>query len=206
MACDNDFFSDCKPQSFFSFVENQWVSQYREMTNFTRCLSSASTGITWREVLYDDGRRRYININSSVNDVSANRVVSVSSSDWVAVQCPDAASSSGGGLTNAELRATPVSVTGTTGNWTDRSGSITLSSVAQTVAASNTSRKYLLFQNPSDTNMYLNVNATAVLSSPSLLMAANGGGFEWNSNGFVPTGLVSVICSLSGKLFVCKEA
>lgn len=239
MPCDNDLYNDCLPNTFFSTVENQWVSQYRYITNFSRCLSSPITGIVWREVLYDDGRRRYININSSVDDISANRVQSLSGSEWVLAQCPDASSSSSsGGLTNSELRASPVpvsitnatltatnveisndvgnpipvaqtytwSVTGTNGNWTDRSSTITASAVAQQIAASNGSRKYLLFQNVSDTTMYLNVNATAVLSAPSLFMAANGGGFEWNSNGFVPTGAVSVICSVSGRGFTCKEA
>lgn len=92
----------------------------------------------------------------------------------------------------------------TPGALTDNSGSIATQDVAQTVAAQNVSRKYLLFQNISDTAMWINFTTTAVADQPSIKVAA-GSMLEWKDS-FCPSGLLSVICGTSGKKFTCKQA
>jgi len=87
---------------------------------------------------------------------------------------------------------------------TDRSGTITSGGSAQTIAAANASRKYLLFQNNSDIDMWINFGVTAVANQPSIKIVA--GGYYENPAHFCPSGLVSVIGATTGKTFTCKEA
>ena len=76
-----------------------------------------------------------------------------------------------------------------------------------TIAAGNTAqqvfpnfkRSYLLVQNNSDTDMWLEVGSTPVVGS-SLKLVANGGGYVAESN-FIPQGAVNIICEVSGKTF-----
>lgn len=86
----------------------------------------------------------------------------------------------------------------------DRSGTIATGGQAQTVANVNANRRWLLFQNVSDTDMWVNFSAAAVAGQSSILLKANGGSYE-NPPQFCPTGLVSVMCATTGKAFVIKE-
>lgn len=84
-ACDTStFLGECDPNSYFSFIENRWVSQYRQIVNL-RCLSG--NGGLWKEVTYDDANRRYINITSSTTGPSATRVASTSAG-LTYIACP----------------------------------------------------------------------------------------------------------------------
>jgi hypothetical protein len=96
-----------------------------------------------------------------------------------------------------------VPITPTRGTLTDRSAAIAAGGVAQTVAAANSSRKYFLFENVSDTNMWLNFTTTATAAQPSLLIVPNGSLVM--EDGFVSTELVSVICATTAKQFTAKE-
>jgi len=87
---------------------------------------------------------------------------------------------------------------------TDRSGTITSGGTAQTAAASNPPRRYLMLQNTSDTKMWYNLGVTAVASQPSFSLAA-GASVQFNGP-IIPTGLLSVIGATTGKIFTCKEA
>lgn len=99
--------------------------------------------------------------------------------------------------------AVTQTVTGVKGTLTDRSGSITLGGTSQQVAAANASRQYLLFQNISDTDMWINFAIAAVADSPSIYIAAKSGiTFETN---FIPTGALNVICATTGKKYTAKE-
>lgn len=69
--------------------------------------------------------------------------------------------------------------------------------------ALNISRKYLLFQNISDTDMYINFGAAA--TTDDLLVPKNGGGIVFES-GFVPTDSVNVICSAASKKYFILSA
>jgi hypothetical protein len=86
---------------------------------------------------------------------------------------------------------------------TDRSGTITAGSTSQQVAAANTARRYFVFQNHSDTDMWINFGVTAVATQPSVKIFAGGGAYEPL---VAPTEAVHVICATSGKAFTCKEA
>jgi len=90
-----------------------------------------------------------------------------------------------------------------TGSLTDRSGSITTGGTAQTVAAANWQRTYFFFMNLSDTDMSLDFGASATADTALLLVSK--GSVEFVAPGFVPGGLVSVLCASTGKKFACKE-
>lgn len=113
--------------------------------------------------------------------------------------------STGGALASGITSATAGYVRPSQGTLTDRSGTITAGDTAQTLAAANATRKYLLIQNVSDTAMWINFTTTAVKDSPSLLLEPNGGSLVMES-GFVSTELVSIICATTGKKFSAKEA
>jgi len=92
---------------------------------------------------------------------------------------------------------------GNTGVAVSKSGSITSGGAAQTAAAANPSRSYLLIQNVSDTDMWVDFGATAVADQPSIKIVA-GGSYE-NPPHWCPTGLISVIGATTGKTFTIKE-
>lgn len=89
------------------------------------------------------------------------------------------------------------------GDWTDRSGSITLGGTAQTVMAANAQRRYLFFQNVSNEAMRLDIGATAANATAIVIDGSNQGlVFEGS---FVPKGAVSVLGATTGKAFIAKE-
>jgi len=117
------------------------------------------------------------------------------------------AASGGGVLVSA---ANPLPVTGTisstpsSGTLTDRSGTITAGGTAQTLAASNSSRKYLLIENQdSAESLWINFTTAAVTSQPSIELQP-GATFVMDS-AFVSTELVSVIAATTGHKFAAKE-
>ncbi|NBU70552.1 MAG: hypothetical protein EBS53_03750 [Bacteroidetes bacterium] len=69
--------------------------------------------------------------------------------------------------------------------------------------ASSSSRRYLLIQNISDTDMYFNFGATA--TTDNMLIAKDGGGIVFES-GYVPTDAVNVICSGASKKYFILSA
>lgn len=101
-----------------------------------------------------------------------------------------------GGADALPLAAGPI-----VGELTDRSDTIDTGGAAQQVAAANASRRYLLFQNHSDTDMWINFGADAVASQPSIKIAA---GVAYTPT-FVDTRAISVICATMGKAYTCKE-
>lgn len=98
--------------------------------------------------------------------------------------------SAGGGMVQAP----------STGTIADFSGSST--GASQKVLDANTSRRYLVVQNISDTTMWLNFGATATADDSVQLLP--GGSATFNG-AWVPGDEVHLLCSTSGKKFVCKE-
>lgn len=99
----------------------------------------------------------------------------------------------------------PGFISGTQGTLTDRSGTITLGGTAQTLAAANATRKYLIVENVSQTeDLWINFTTTAVVGQPSLLIKPNGV-FVMESS-FVSTELVSVIAATTSHAWAAKEA
>lgn len=79
---------------------------------------------------------------------------------------------------------------------------ITTGGTSQTVFAANAARRSFIFQNISDSAMWLNFSAAAAADAPSIYVAA-GAYFE----PFVaPTTSISVFCATTGKKFTAKEA
>lgn len=85
----------------------------------------------------------------------------------------------------------------------DRSGTITSGGDAQDAVGNNDSRRYLIFQNVSDTDMWVRFGHDAEADSPSLLVAAAATMIF--QGGYVPTGRLSVLCASTGKAFTCAE-
>ncbi len=114
-----------------------------------------------------------------------------------------------GPLTDTQLRATAVPVSGTvtaatpTGTVTDRSGSITTGGTAQQLMAANSSRKYLFIQNVSAADLWINFTTTAVADSPSIKLASGNAFFMESS--FVSTEAISIIGATTGQKWTAKE-
>lgn len=80
--------------------------------------------------------------------------------------------------------------------------SITAGGTAQAVFAANAVRRHFVFQNISDTAMWIDYGKDAVADSPSIYVAA-GAMLE----PFVaPTTSITVFCATTGKKFSAKES
>jgi hypothetical protein len=89
----------------------------------------------------------------------------------------------------------------------DGSGTITLGGTAQTVFAANISRQYLLIQNVSAEDMWVNFGIAAVANQPSIKLVAGASvEFSVGGTGVVPTASVSVIAATTGSAFTAKQA
>jgi hypothetical protein len=89
---------------------------------------------------------------------------------------------------------------------TDRSGIIAAGGTAQDVYTADDSAVIqcgVFFQNTSDTDMWINFGADAVVNAARLIVA--GASYE-NPLGYIPGGRLSVLCATTGKTFVCKTA
>lgn len=90
---------------------------------------------------------------------------------------------------------------------TDRSGTITTGGTAQSLAAANTDRRYLLVQNP-DTNgsdLWVDFGGTAAVQASPSVQIKPGGSYEAVGRYQCPTGAVSVIGATTGMPFTAKE-
>src|SRR3972149_3148872 len=90
-------------------------------------------------------------------------------------------------------------------SFTNRSGTLTAASVAQQIMAANLNRKYLLVQNVSSGNMWINFNTNANLNQPSILLLAGGGSFDSEGSAII-TDSVSIIGATIGQEYTAKEA
>ena len=90
-------------------------------------------------------------------------------------------------------------------SFTDRSGTLAAGSVAQQIMAANLNRKYLLVQNVSSGDMWINFNTNANLNQPSILLLADGGSFVMEGSAIV-TDSVSIIGATIGQQYTAKEA
>lgn len=103
---------------------------------------------------------------------------------------------SGGGLVAA---ATPAS-----GTPTNDGGTITTGGTAQDVAVAKDGRAWFLFQNVSDTEMWVNIQgAAAAAASPSFRILPNGG--IGSDPAFCTATRISVFCTATGKAFSYNE-
>jgi Fe-S cluster assembly iron-binding protein IscA len=91
------------------------------------------------------------------------------------------------------------------GAFTNRSGAIEAGGTAQAVCSANARRQYLLFQNISDEDIWINFDGTAAVADQPSIKVWSGMTMEW-SGSFIPTGAISVIAATIGSKYVCKEA
>lgn len=121
----------------------------------------------------------------------------------MSVSGTDPYSRGAGAATDATLRVAVASgSSGPTGaDYTDRSGTIATGALSQVVAAANSSRRHLSFQNVSDTVMWINDTAVANADQPSIKITPG----SYYEPFCPPLGRISVICATAGKAFVCKE-
>jgi len=89
----------------------------------------------------------------------------------------------------------------TAGTVLNKSG-VTVANTSVTVAAANSGRKYLFFQNISNTDMYLSIEVAASATS-GMLIGKNGGGISCDS--FIPTQQINVFCTVAGQNFIAYE-
>lgn len=109
-----------------------------------------------------------------------------------------------GGVPTPVSTTNPLTTAPTSGALTDKSGTITTGGTAQTAAAANTARKYLLIQNPSTApgSLWFSTVTTAVAASPSVELVP---GASYESGLFCPTGAVSIIGATTGQAFTARE-
>lgn len=108
--------------------------------------------------------------------------------------------------------ANGVSVSGSVTGLSDKGSvseastqSITTGGTHQQVFASNASRKFLLIQNISDTDMYLGIGFNPSNTTPAgILLAKGGSGVVFESN-YIPTSEIRIVCATTGKRFVALE-
>ncbi len=93
----------------------------------------------------------------------------------------------------------------TSGLLTDRSGTITAGGTAQTLMASNASRRYLLIINIDATeDLWINFTTAAVTTGQPSIPIRPGGAFVQEAN-FVSTELISVKAVTTGHAWTAKE-
>lgn len=106
----------------------------------------------------------------------------------------------------------PVSTTAPTGNMTNKSGAITLGGTAQSLAASNTSRKRIIIENPCTAasqgiavaeSLFVDFTGTAVVNSTSIELAPCGS-FDPGA-GAVSTQAISVIAATTSHKWIAME-
>jgi hypothetical protein len=93
------------------------------------------------------------------------------------------------------------------GSLIDGSGTVTTGGTSQVVFTANVGRQYLLIQNVSDADLWVNFGTAAVESQPSIKILPDGAvEFSSAGTGVVPTGTVNVRGATTGKAFTAKQA
>lgn len=105
----------------------------------------------------------------------------------------------------AQLDSIAQSVTSSLGGFSNGSGSIAVANTSQQIFNSLSSRVYLLIQNISDTDMYINFGSVANIGAGSIKLVPNGS-YELikTAGGFMNTEAINIICSVAGKEFTAK--
>jgi hypothetical protein len=91
------------------------------------------------------------------------------------------------------------------GTLTDRSGTVTAGGTSQELAPAVATRQYLLIQNISAGDLWINFGVAAVTTQPSIKIPPGGSG-EWSKGGtgYVPVAAVNVIGATTGQAWAAK--
>lgn len=87
--------------------------------------------------------------------------------------------------------------------YVDRSGTITAGGTAQQLMPANSARRGFFLQNNSTADLWINPNAAAVASQPSLKVPA--GALYESPFGGAPAGAISIIGATTGQAFSARE-
>ena len=90
------------------------------------------------------------------------------------------------------------------GEMVDGSGTITSGGTSQALFPANASRKYLFVQNHSAGALYINFAIDAVVTQPSIMIAASGGTFVMDGPA-VSRQAVNIIGATTAQAFTAKE-
>lgn len=90
----------------------------------------------------------------------------------------------------------------TRGTLADCSGSIATANTSQQAAAANPTRHYLLVQNNTAADLWLNFAVAAVTGQPSMKLAS---GALLTFNRVVPTDALAIVGATAGTAYTCKE-
>lgn len=150
--------------------------------------------------------------NGHLTTLSANTILLRDDVDDIRVDMANGVSISGTVPVSGTFWQATQPVSGTVTGLSDKGSvseastqSITTGGTHQQVFASNASRKFLLIQNISDTDMYVGLGFNPSNTTPAgLLLAKSGGGVVFESN-YIPTSEVRIVCATSGKRFVALE-
>jgi hypothetical protein len=97
-----------------------------------------------------------------------------------------------------------VDIIASKGTLTDQSGTTSgIPNTSTQIMAANATRKYLLIQNVSNVNMWINFTSAATTNQPSILLSA-GSSFIMEDS-FVSTEAINVISSSASRSFTAKE-
>jgi hypothetical protein len=93
----------------------------------------------------------------------------------------------------------------TGGNLIDASGAMTAGGTSQVVQAADPNRQYMLVQNISAEDMWINFGVAAVQDKPSIKLSA-GSSMQYSvgGTGIVPTGSINIVSATTGSKFVAK--
>ena len=105
---------------------------------------------------------------------------------------------------NEVSESNPVPVTGASGALTDVSGTITAGGTSQVLQAAQITRKYIMIQNLSSGNLYLNFTSAATTGEGSYELLPNGV-FTMEGN-FVSNEAINIIGATTGQAFTAKVA
>ena len=159
------------------------------------------------------GSSQYIIFRDSIYDTtSATYVDNYYKIDDLGVKIPfDPSLSAGIASINtviaSELNRISQAITVTSGGFVNGSGTIAVANTSQEVFNSFSGRSYLLIQNISDTDMYINFGSPANIGAGSIKLVPNGN-YELSTAlaGFINTQAINIICSVAGKEFTAKAA
>lgn len=93
------------------------------------------------------------------------------------------------------------------GSLVDGSGTLAAGATAEDVFAANKGRQYLLVQNNSAGDLWVNFGSDAVQTQPSIKLVS-GASVEFSAagTGVVPTARVSIIGATLGQAYTAKES
>lgn len=111
-----------------------------------------------------------------------------------------------GPLTDAELRATPVSVTyfAPASAPTDRSGTLAAAATAQQLMPAKANRRGWIVQNLSAGDLYVRDDGVAASASAGSIKVPQGGSYE-SPSGFVTSTSISIFGATLGQAFTARE-